>query len=71
MSLLNSTEMGSGCLTVIVGPMFSGKITRLLALGWEGLGSGWRVVCIQRDIDNHYGTPAIQTHDGIQLEQSI
>ena len=71
MSLPNSTEMGSGCLTVIIGPMFSGKTTRLLALGRKGLGSGWRVVCIRRDIDNRYGTPTIQTHDGIQLEQSI
>ena len=61
-------EMGNGYLTVIVGPMFSGKTTRLLALGREGLSSGQRVVCIRRDIDNRYNTPAIQTHDGMQLE---
>ena len=65
MSLPNSMEMASGYLTVIVGPMFSGKMTRLLALGWEGLSSGQRVVCIRRDIDNHYDTPTIQTHDGM------
>ena len=65
MSSPNSTEMGNGCLTVIVGPMFSGKMTHLLALGQEGLSSGQRVVCIQRDIDYRYDTPTIQIHDGM------
>ena len=56
MSSPNSTEMGSGCLTVIVGPMFSGKTARLIAFGREGLNLGQRVVCIQKDLDNRYDT---------------
>ena len=65
MSLPNSMEIASGYLTVIVGPMFSGKMTRLLTLGWEGLSSGQRVVCIQRDIDIRYDSSTVQTHDGV------
>ena len=65
MSAPNSTDMGSGCLTVIVGPMFSGKTTTLIALRQEGLISGQKVVCIRRDIDSRYDTSTIQTHDGM------
>ena len=54
-----STEMGNGFLTAIVGPMFSSKMTHLLALKHESLSSGQNFVCIRRDIDNVYVTPAI------------
>jgi len=58
----------SGHLTLIIGPMFSGKTTELLRRLRRHTVAGRRVVLFKYDADTRYAQEAVCTHDGVQME---
>ena len=63
---MGETKMGR--LTVITGPMWAGKTTRIIQMAKESLWSGKDVVAYRPSIDNRYSTSAITSHDGLSIE---
>lgn len=60
---MSSLQPGDGTITCIVGPMYSGKSTRLIEhlQGWQG-----PTRCFTDSRDTRYGTRHAITHDGVQ-----
>lgn len=57
-------KLKRGKLTVVWGPMFSGKTTYLI----ENFGQGHGVVVFKPDLDERYTKkPAVVTHDGLKI----
>lgn len=61
----------AGHLTLVIGPMFSGKSTELIRLAARYKTIGKRVVCIVHKIDDRYGKPGIATHDGSKWFENV
>lgn len=57
----------SGRLTIITGPMFSGKTTALI----NKLTEQGDALAITPDIDDRYGTTTIATHDGRSMAATV
>lgn len=53
----------SGYLELIIGPMFSGKTTRLMNIYDKCLGNGEKVLVINYEKDTRYHTSMLSTHD--------
>jgi thymidine kinase len=65
MSSSNNSIESSGYLEIIVGPMFSGKTTRLLEIYKQCKFCNIPVSIINHDIDKRYHDTLISTHDNI------
>ena len=50
-------------LDLIVGPMFSGKTTKLLELLNTAINQNQRVIAFKHDVDDRYSSTEIRTHD--------
>ena len=59
-----------GKLTVITGPMFSGKTTRLIK-EVQKASKGRRVILFKSEIDDRYSSSEVVSHDGISLPALI
>jgi len=55
-----------GDLNIIIGPMYSGKSTRLIKIYHES--SAKKICVINYSGDNRYNTNALSTHDGLKIE---
>jgi thymidine kinase len=55
-----------GRLDLIIGPMYSGKSTHLISAIYRYESIGKKVMCINHNIDNRYGTNVISSHNMIQ-----
>jgi thymidine kinase len=55
-------------LTVIVGPMFSGKTTELLRLLTRYKMAGYTVALLKPSIDKRYSEREVVSHDGLKME---
>jgi thymidine kinase len=56
-----------GSITVITGPMFSGKTTKLIELYNTLVYQGAQGIAILSEMDNRYAAGPMRTHDGITL----
>ncbi|WP_175266885.1 hypothetical protein [Acidiplasma cupricumulans] len=56
-----------GKLTVITGPMFSGKTSRLIELLEREMLAGRNTLLFKPEIDKRYDTTYVTTHKGIRL----
>lgn len=63
-----SRELRDFGLTVIVGPMFSGKTTELLRLLNRYRLAGYRAVLLKPSIDTRYSEREVVSHDGLKME---
>jgi thymidine kinase len=59
--------MAKGKLTVITGPMWSGKTTRLVEIIKQHRNKGYIVDVYRANTDNRYSSRAIVTHNGEQI----
>lgn len=68
-SLLRNMESHNttGYLGIILGPMFSGKTTRLIQLYKTRTYINKRVVVLNYEGDTRYSSDKLSTHDGIQI----
>ena len=58
-----------GRLTLVCGPMFSGKTTELLKnILWAKNGLGREVAVFKTSFDNRYAEEEIMNHDGLQVK---
>jgi thymidine kinase len=55
-----------GRLDLIIGPMYSGKSTHLIGAIYRYESIGKKVMCINHNIDNRYGTNVISSHNMVQ-----
>jgi thymidine kinase len=55
-----------GRLDLIIGPMYSGKSTHLIGSIYRYESIGKKVMCINHNIDNRYGTNVISSHNMLQ-----
>ena len=55
-----------GSLDIIIGPMYSGKSTRLIKIYHKN--SMKKICVINYSADNRYNTNALSTHDGLKIE---
>lgn len=60
--------MKHGKLTVITGPMYCGKTSRLISEAIDTLKSGLQALVIKPTIDNRYSVDDIKSHDDISLK---
>lgn len=60
-----------GYLTVICGPMFAGKSTRLITEGERYAKAGYRVVYLKPTTDTRYSIDEIVTHDRLKVPASL
>ncbi|MEJ5228623.1 MAG: thymidine kinase [Pseudothermotoga sp.] len=58
----------AGKLTLIVGPMYSGKTTELLSYVEIYKLGRKRVIIFKPALDNRYGTSVVKTHTGLEVE---
>ena len=65
-----STRPSSGSLKLILGPMFSGKSTRLLHEANTHRAIGKRVLCINHTWNNRYSGRGITTHNDGEVQPS-
>ena len=63
----NPTETTHGYLELIIGPMFSGKTSRLVEIYNQCNFCDIPVVAINHDIDNRYDEELLSTHDKIKI----
>jgi thymidine kinase len=61
-------NMNSGRLEVIIGPMFSGKSTKLIEIANRYECIGKRLLTVTHIIDNRYGEGVISSHNKIQKQ---
>lgn len=64
--LSKNINMNFGRLELIIGPMFSGKSTRIIEIGNRYESIGKDVLNITHIIDNRYGDGVISSHNKIQ-----
>ena len=67
MSTIISRNSNKGYLGIIIGPMFSGKTTRLIQLYKTRTYIQKSVVVLNYSGDTRYSTDKLSTHDGIQI----
>jgi thymidine kinase len=58
-------------LTMIVGPMFSGKTTELLRLLGRYKMAGYSVALLKPSIDKRYSNREVVSHDGLKMEAIV
>ena len=56
------------CITLIYGPMFSGKTTKLIELYKETLTKNKNCIAINYELDTRYGKNKIGSHDGLSID---
>ena len=56
------------CITLIYGPMFSGKTTKLIELYKETLTKNKNCIAINYELDTRYGKNKISSHDGLAID---
>jgi thymidine kinase len=56
------------CITLIYGPMFSGKTTKLIELYKETLTKNKNCIAINYELDTRYGKNKIISHDGLAID---
>ena len=56
------------CITLIYGPMFSGKTTKLIELYKETLTKNKNCIAINYELDTRYGKNKIISHDGMVID---
>ena len=56
------------CITLIYGPMFSGKTTKLIELYKETLTKNKNCIAINYELDTRYGKNKIGSHDGLAID---
>lgn len=64
---MRDEERGFG-LTIIIGPMFSGKTTELLRLLTRYKMAGYSVALLKPSIDKRYSEREVVSHDGLKME---
>ena len=55
-------------ITLIYGPMFSGKTTKLIELYRETIAKNRKCVAINYELDTRYGKNKIISHDGLAID---
>ncbi|MEM3185982.1 MAG: thymidine kinase [Conexivisphaerales archaeon] len=65
------TNIRKGLLLVIMGPMFSGKTSRLLELLERDMIAGRKISLFKPRIDNRYSQGEVVTHKGIKLPATV
>lgn len=55
-------------LTIIIGPMFSGKSSELIRRVRRSRIKGYKVLVLKPDIDNRYSESQISSHDGVKID---
>ena len=66
MTRVKPTEMKTGRLEVIIGPMFAGKSTKLIEIANRYESIQKHILTITHIIDNRYGEGVISSHNHIQ-----
>jgi thymidine kinase len=61
--LNDQSSLDAGCLQLIIGPMFSGKTTKLMNIALSYMRNGDSVLCITHESDTRYGHTRIISHD--------
>ncbi|MEM0021637.1 MAG: thymidine kinase [Fervidicoccaceae archaeon] len=64
----DSAEFG---LTIIVGPMFSGKTTELLRMLTRYRMAGYSTILVKPSIDRRYSDREVVSHDGLKMEALV
>ena len=63
-----ASRCGAGWLKVIVGPMFAGKTTALIAEWDRGNMRRWKIGCFKPDTDTRgRGTKVVESHGGLRI----
>lgn len=65
--MTNSFENANGYLEIILGPMYSGKTSRLVEIYNQCIFCDIPVVSINHEIDNRYDEELMTTHDQIKI----
>lgn len=71
MGNIHNLQMEYGTLTVITGPMFSGKSTELIRVAGRLRSIGKKVLGIVHKIDDRYAEGRIVTHNGAQWYENV
>lgn len=62
------TPVGLGSLTVITGPMFAGKTSRLIELAHAAHTTGRDVFAFKSSLDTRCAVAELATHDGLRMD---
>ena len=60
-----------GTLTMIVGPMYAGKTTKLIELADFNISNNRSVMLFKPDADTRYHATKIVTHDGVAIDSVV